>query len=66
MLKHSGILGPNIQEGDVAEIVILGRIMRWVSADTPRPEWEADPRHAEVIWDQFGFRGDSKGLATLD
>ena len=42
--KLRGVLGPD--PGDLKEIIILNRILRWTSSGL---EYEPDPRHAEMI-----------------
>ena len=54
MVKHLGSLGPRSDLGDVQEVRCLNRIIRWVYG-SPRGgaqdhvEWEADPRHIEIL-----------------
>ena len=43
-IKVRGILGPGIH--DKHEITILNRVLRWTDKGL---EYEADPRHAEII-----------------
>ena len=51
-LKMRGILGPDSH--DMKEITILNRVLRW----TPRGlEYEADPRHAEILISELGLQG---------
>ena len=49
-LKVRAILGP--EEQDDKEVIILGRIVRWKEWGV---EFEADPRHRQVLADFFGF-----------
>ena len=43
-IKVRGIMGPD--EGDVKEIIVLGRIVRWTHKGI---EYEADPRHRKLF-----------------
>ena len=56
-VKIRGRRGPS--KSDVKEIVILGRIVRWTKEDL---EWEADPKHLEILMAGLGFKADSKPL----
>ena len=61
MVKHLGNLGPSSDQGDVQEIRCLNRIIRWVQHQSrvgtlshgdwkaAHVEWEADPRHVEIL-----------------
>ena len=52
MVKHLGSLGPRKDLGDVQEIRCLNRIIRWVpktQRSAAHVEWEADPRHVEIL-----------------
>jgi hypothetical protein len=55
--KFRGILGD--EEGDMKEIVILNRPIRWRGGSI---EYEADPKHAEEVVRRVGLESDSKGL----
>ena len=44
IVKVRGTLGPRKDLGDVQEIVVLNRIVRWMAGDRPRIEMEADAR----------------------
>ena len=54
--------------GDVTEVRILNRIVRWVKppygSGRERIEYEADPRHAELIIHQLGLRSSSRSVST--
>ena len=65
-LKFRGILGPRPDLGDVSEIVLLNRILRYADCGgNPAIEWEADPRHAEIIVKQLGLKAaGTKSLST--
>ena len=56
-LKVKGILGdgPN----DVHEVVILNRRLSWKDGVLT---YEADPKHAELVWEGMGLDPESKGL----
>ena len=67
ILKCEGILGPCKDQGDMAEVRCLNRILRYVQpafagADTGYVEWEADPRHLQILMVQVGLKADSKTL----
>ena len=62
-IKMRGIMSPNAVsggEGDVEEITVLNRVLRW---DAQGIQYEADPRHAEIIIRELGLLG-SKGVST--
>eukprot|EP00973_Karenia_brevis_P087663 12157810-Karenia_brevis.AAC.1 len=68
ILKLIGILGPSRSEGDVQEIRCLNRIVRYVqpayrSSDEAYIEWEADPRHVQILMTSLGVTVESKGIA---
>ena len=54
----SAILGPDHHHA--SEIKVLGRRLRWTAAGI---EYEADPRHKQVIIDELGL-GDCKAVTT--
>ena len=54
----TSVLGPD--RGECSEVRILNRVARWTSEGI---EFEADPRHAEIIISQLGLR-DAKGVST--
>jgi hypothetical protein len=67
IVKDRGCLGPDRAKGDLQDIRILNRLVRWVpahGATAERIEWEADPRHAELLWKAFGLKVGSKGVTT--
>ena len=68
IVKHLATLGPNPALGDSKEVRILNRIVRWVKppygAGNERLEYEADPRHAELIVHQLGLSASSRGVST--
>ena len=53
IVKHLATLRPCTSLGDVTEVRILNRIVTWVKvpygSGRERIEYEADPRHAELI-----------------
>ena len=51
-IKFRGVLGPNRVGDEVTEMSVLNRIFRWTSAGI---EYEADPRHAEIIINELGL-----------
>ena len=57
IVKHLATLGSCTALGDVTEVRILNRIVRWVKppngSGRERVEYEADPRHAELIIHQL-------------
>ena len=67
IVKIRGVLGPDPSRGDVQGIVILNRILRWLSATPTSPdciEYEADARHAEILVRQLGLAAGGKPVAT--
>ena len=67
IVKNRGILGPCPEEGDVSEIIVLNRILRWCVSEggtVERIEWEADPRHVDIVIAQLGLDPKSKPVAT--
>ena len=68
IVKHLAILGPCTALGDVTEVRILNRIVRWVKpphrSGRERLEYEADPRHAELIIHQLGLSCSSRSVST--
>ena len=65
IVKDRGTLGPG--PGDLKEVTILNRLIRWRGAWTPggeRLEYEADPRHVQILQSQLGLRPDSRGIST--
>jgi len=58
IVKDRGTLGG--RRGDLQEINVLHRSIRWIPADVSGPErieYVADPRHAEILQVQCGLRG---------
>ncbi|CAK0838220.1 unnamed protein product [Prorocentrum cordatum] len=53
IVQCRGILGPEASEGDVKEIVVLNRILRW-----------AGPRHVEIALARLGLDGKSKPVSA--
>ncbi len=45
--------------GDDKESSVLGRIVNWREGGI---EYQADPRHRNIVLEQFGFEEGSKGL----
>jgi hypothetical protein len=64
IVKVRGVLGPRKDLGDVQEIVILNRIVRWVPGDKERIEMEADARHPSLLAQQLGLTAKSKPVAS--
>ena len=65
IVKDRGTLGPG--PGDMKEVTILNRLIRWRGAWTPggeRLEYEADPRHVQILQAQLGLRPGSRGIST--
>ena len=56
-LKVRRVMGG--ESGDTEEITILNRRISWRG---PEMKYEADPRHAEIIWQGVGLSDESKGL----
>eukprot|EP00973_Karenia_brevis_P066815 9287883-Karenia_brevis.AAC.1 len=54
-IKVRAILGP--EEQDDKEVVILGRVVRWLKDGK---EYEADPEHRRIIVEYFGFDDTTK------
>ena len=64
IVKNRGIMGP--EPGDVKEIRLLNRMIRWGhddDLDVDYIDWEPDPRHVEIILRQLGL-SNSKGVTT--
>ena len=67
IVKERGTLGPRKDLGDVSEIVVLNRIVRWCPAagdQRERIEIEADARHVAVLAQQMGLVANSKPAVT--
>ncbi len=66
IVKDRGVLGPGAS--DLREIRVLNRLIRWYpigSAGGERVEYEADPRHVEILLAQLGLRvGSAKAVVT--
>jgi len=67
ILKEMGVLGPSKELGDVQEVRCMNRILRYVQPafkgdDAGYIEWEADPRHLEILMASLGVKEDSKPL----
>ena len=64
MVKHLATLGSCTALGDVTEVRILNRFVRWVEppyeSGHERTENEADPRHAHLIIHQLGLSCSSR------
>ncbi len=65
-IKNRGTLGPDAE--DLKEIICLNRIIRWTKDNETGKEmieYEADPRHAEIMISQLGLEGArTKALAV--
>ena len=68
IVKHLATLGPCTALGDATEVMILNRFVRWsnfrTEQDRERIEYEADPRHAELIFQQLGMISSSRIVST--
>ena len=63
IVKVRGVLGPQAELGDIAEIIALNRILRWRRVNgLDQIEIEGDPRHSALIIDHLGLQQNSKGL----
>ena len=65
IVKDRGTLGPG--HGDLKEVTILNRLIRWCGSWTvggERLEFEADPRHVQILQAQLGLRPGSRGIGT--
>ena len=56
-VKIRGLLGP--EEADDKEVTILGRVVKWKEWGI---EYQADPRHRELIMEYFGFDETTRAL----
>jgi hypothetical protein len=61
IMKCRGTLGP--YKHHLHEIRVLNRLVTW-NRQKDQIEWEADPRHLEVLRTQLGFKKDSKTVVT--
>ena len=57
-IKVRAILGSDGDDDE--EVTILGRIVRWRDWGV---EYEADPKHRNIVLEYFGFGGETKRLA---
>ena len=69
LVKHTGTLGPSKALGDVQEVRILNRILRYVqppfsNSSKAYLEWEPDPRHVEILLASQGLDPSSKPLSN--
>ncbi|CAK0894862.1 unnamed protein product [Prorocentrum cordatum] len=67
IVERRGVLGLEASEGDVKEIAVLNRILRWAQGDGVSPdrvEHEADPRQVEIALAQLGRDGKSKPVSA--
>ena len=69
LTEHTGTLGPSKLLGDVQEVRILSRILRYVQppyagADKAYLEWEPDPRHVEILVSAMGLDSGSEEEAV--
>ena len=69
LVKHRGNLGLEKARGDVQEIRVLSRILRWVRPPYGKGqesiELEPVPRHAGILMQQCGLDGNSNSATTL-
>ena len=66
-IRIDGCLGPSAAAGGVLEVRCLNRICRWVPESHGRHasiEFEADPRHQQLIRRDLNLMGTSKGVVT--
>ena len=56
-VKVRGLLGP--EEDDDKEVTILGRVVKWKEWGI---EYQADPRHRQLIMEYFGFDNSTRAL----
>ena len=54
------ILGPD--EGQKPEVKVLNRVIRW--QDQKCIEYEADPKHRQLVLEAFGLNDESKSLTV--
>ena len=67
IVKVRRTLGPRPYMGDVSEIVILNRVVKWVRATVAAPEkieLEADARHVPLLAQQMGLNSVRKHVVT--
>ena len=60
-IKMRGILGGD--EGDVRQITLLGRVITWTPDGI---EYEADPKHRQLVLDYFGLGNGSNEVTTVN
>ena len=58
-IKLRAILGD--EPNDQKEVVILGRVVRWGERGI---EYEADPKHRQLVLEGFGLNDESKSLTV--
>ena len=56
-IKLRGVLGG--EDGDDSEATILGRKLRWTRTGI---EYEADPKHAQLVIEEMGLSADSRSV----
>ena len=71
LVKKVGVLGPCPELGDSSEVRCLNRLIRWVPAgvegsceENEHLEYEADPRHVELLKSALNFTEATKGLTS--
>ena len=67
LVKTTGVLGPNLEVGNVQEAVLLSRLVRLYPPGAEggeRWEIEADPRHVEILVSQMGLNNVSKAVSA--
>ena len=60
-------MGPNVEMGDVQEAIHLNRLLRPYppgAGGGERWEFEANPRHVEILVSQVGLNNESKAVST--
>ena len=57
--KVKGRIGPGMR--DEKDMRVLNRLVEWTRGGI---KYEADPRHAEIIWEGVGMKEESKGVVT--
>lgn len=58
-IKHRGRIGPDSR--DLKEIRVLNRLISWTDGGI---QYEADPRHAEIVIQALGLKETSKSVST--
>ena len=67
LVKTTAVVGPNVEMGDVPDAIHLNRLLRLYPPGAEggeRWEFEADPRHVELVVSLMGLRNESKAVST--